>query len=335
MIQKLKSVFSKDNLLFKHTPDYCELIVTEKCFFKCQMCDMWKRKNEDTPSLEQWRGFLKSFRKTVSLPFKIHICGGETLTYKHLPELIKYATDQGFDVFITTNAFLLDKKMSDKLYRAGLRDIVISLDSYDAKIHDEIRGVKGSYKKVMEAITNLSQYPKQVSINIISIIMSLNLDSILPLVKWAKNNSNVNSINFNAITKPLCSDTGDDWYKTANYAHLWPSNLEKVDTVLNTLIEMKNKGVKIGSPIGQLRLFKKYFKHPELFVKQGKCHMGNTVSVNSEGFIFMCHYFGDIGNIKKVSFENVWMNNKSQDIRKKILQCEKNCKMLINCNYQE
>lgn len=319
----------------KNVPDYCELIVTEKCFFRCQMCNMWKRKHEDTPSLDEWKRFITGFRKTVELPFRLHICGGETLTYPPLPELIKFSKNLGFDIFITTNAFLLNKKLADKLYNAGLREVIISLDSFDEDLHDQIRGVKGSYKKVIEAINNLSHYPKKISINLISILMTLNFDSILPLVKWANNNPKINSINFNAITKPLCSNAGETWYENSDYAYLWPNDYEKVDSVLNNLIDMKENGFKIGNPVAQLKLFKRYFKHPKLFVKNGPCHMGGSVSVNSEGFVFMCHYYGDIGNVKNDDFYKIWISEKSKKIRQDILKCKKNCKMLVNCNFEE
>jgi len=49
----------------------------------------------------------------------------------------------------------------------------------------------------------------------------------------------------------------------------------------------------------------------------------------------MCHYFGSIGNIKNDEFNSMWRSKKSKKIRKKILECERNCKMLVNCNFQE
>ena len=147
--------------VYENAPDYCELIVTEKCFFKCQMCNMWKKQHEDNPSLKDWKRFITAFRKTVDLPFRLHICGGETLTYPHLSELIKYGKNMGFDVFITTNAYLLNEKMAEKLYDTGLREVVISLDSIDEDLHDRIRGVKGSHNKVMEAIDILSGFPQK------------------------------------------------------------------------------------------------------------------------------------------------------------------------------
>ena len=63
--------------------------------------------------------------------------------------------------------------------------------------------------------------------------------------------------------------------------------------------------------------------------------MGKTVSVNSEGFVFMCHYFGSIGNIKQDNFSKIWTSGKAKGIRKEILKCKKNCKMLVNCNFVE
>ena len=300
------------------SPNYCELIVTEKCFFRCKMCNMWKRTHENQPTLIQWKKFLDSFKKTIELPYKISICGGETLTYPHLSSLIKYAKNLGFDISITTNAFLLNKKLADKLYKAGLREYVISLDSLDETTHDSIRGKKGSYKKIMEAIEILSKY-RETSINLISVIMSLNVKELVKLIDWTNNNTNINSINFNAITEPLCSNSGEKWFKDSSYAYLWPES-SKTKESIEKIIKLKEKENKIGNSIAQLRTFIDYYNQPLKFVKDGKCHMGNSVSINSEGFIFLCHYFGAIGNIKKDQFEEIWRSKKSQIIRKKILK---------------
>ena len=53
------------------SPQFAVINVNEECFFRCQMCDMWKRKDEYTPSLQNWKRFVTRFRKTVKLPFKI------------------------------------------------------------------------------------------------------------------------------------------------------------------------------------------------------------------------------------------------------------------------
>jgi MoaA/NifB/PqqE/SkfB family radical SAM enzyme len=294
---------------------------------------MWKRKEENSPTIKQWKDFLKIFKKNVALPFRISICGGETLSYPYLAELIRYTKSQGFNVSITTNAFLLDKKMAERLYIAGLREYVISLDSYDEKTHDEIRGINGSYKKVIEAIDILSNFKEKISINLLCVIMSKNIESIIPLAEWANTNPKINSINFNAITEPLNSGAGEDWYKDSGYSYLWP-DYKKAEKIIDELIKMKKNGYKIGNPISQLELFKRYFKQPKLFVKDS-CHMSKSISVNSEGYIFMCHYFGAIGNIKNENFSKIWQNDDSNNIRKKIVECKKNCKMLINCNFQD
>lgn len=65
----------------------------------------------------------------------LHVMG-EPLTHPDLPEIVKYATDMGFKVAITTNGTLLGKRRED-LIGSGLYKINISLHSTEDSSNDE------------------------------------------------------------------------------------------------------------------------------------------------------------------------------------------------------
>ncbi|NTV23267.1 MAG: radical SAM protein [Nanoarchaeota archaeon] len=318
----LSSIFHKqDNV------SYGELVVTEKCFFRCKMCMLWKTEKEETPSLDEWKGYISSLSSHVKKPFRLGIVGGETLLYPHLAELVRFSSSKGFIPFITTNGYLLDMQKAKELKDAGLSEIIISLDSLDPNLHDEIRGKKGSFAKVMEAIDNA--HSAGLDVNLIAVVMSLNISGLPELVIWAQKNSKVRSISFNAVTEPLNSGAGQDWHAKGEYSYLWPADLAGMEK----LIAMKETYTKIGNSERQLVAFRNYFKEPEKFVIEGNCTMGSSVSVNSEGHMFMCHRKGSFGNIKHDRFKDAWRSGKAKDQRRWIIQCRQNCKMLVNCNY--
>ena len=79
------------------------------------------------------------------------------------------------------------------------------------------------------------------------------------------------------------------------------------------------------------------FKNPEKFVRLSKCHLGyNSITVNTGGDIFLCNSMPPIGNIQdRKRFKDIWFSKKADDVRDTIRKCEHNCKLMINCFYED
>ena len=77
----------------------------------------------------------------------VNITGGEPLLYPEILPLVRYIkTKTSLKVSISTNAHFLDKNLAEKLKKAGLDGINISLDSIYPSKHDSFRGRKGAFK---------------------------------------------------------------------------------------------------------------------------------------------------------------------------------------------
>ena len=70
---------------------------------------------------------------------------------------------------LLSNGFLLNKKIIDKLKKYRFYCIQISLDSYSSKLHDEFRGVSGSWEWAAKAayLIALSGIPLRISSTIL------------------------------------------------------------------------------------------------------------------------------------------------------------------------
>ncbi len=88
--------------------------------------------------------------------------GGEPLLRKDLPELIKCCSESAMGSIIETNALKLDLRMAQRLKEAGLNTASMSIDSTDPETHDRLRGVKGTFNKMMSAV----EYCKELGINV-------------------------------------------------------------------------------------------------------------------------------------------------------------------------
>jgi len=83
--------------------------------------------------------------------------GGEPLMRKDVCELIDHAKETGLRPLMGTNATLITEEVAEKLVKAGIRTLAISLDGAEAKSHDKFRGEEGSWEKTMHGIENARQ----------------------------------------------------------------------------------------------------------------------------------------------------------------------------------
>ncbi len=87
---------------------------------------------------------------------RLFLSGGEPTIHPDFIRFIKYGRTLGYDQIITiTNGrmFFYDE-FAEKSVRAGLSEIIFSLNSHDEKTHDALVGVKGAYEQVLGGVAN-------------------------------------------------------------------------------------------------------------------------------------------------------------------------------------
>lgn len=313
-------------------PDFCVIEVSHRCMFGCKMCNYWKTENSpDEVSVNDLRIFISSLKSFVGMPFEMNISGGEPLLKKGMLDLVEFIAMQGFRFSLVTNAYLIDRAMAKMIADSGLNFLAISLDSIDESIHDSLRGVKGSYRKVMQALEYFSSYRGRLqNITLQTIIAGPNIDTILDLVHWG-HDRNI-SFSFMAIVRPNMVPMDSEWHKREGLRFLWPQDFSKTKRIIDTLIDLKKTGHRIDNPIGQLERFKLYFEDPERFVKETPCSLGDgIIHVNPQGDVYLCCEMDSIGNIKKKDIAETWNSSKAKNIREKIRLCKRNCAGIVNC----
>ncbi len=325
-------------------PGFCCPGITDDCVLRCQMCDKWKKdKNtygKPKPSLEDWKRAASQLRELVDEGFEIDIGGGEALMVDWLWEFVRHCVHRGFKMTVASNGFLVDKEMAMKINDSGLFSLVISLDSLNEELHDSWRGVKGVYKKVMEAIENLYRYAPHVHVGLCSIIMEQTVDGILDLLNWVNEDKRLKSAYFMAPMQPNNTYWGRDgfdryWYQTEEFGFYWPKDTGKVLEVVDELILRRKRGELVGNTIPQLEAFKKYFQYPDRFVKRGPCNLDRALHISSIGDVFLCYNWDRLGNIRNGDdIRELWVSPKAMEVREKIYTCQDNCHFLLNCFFE-
>ncbi len=319
-------------------PLFCDLGLNEKCNMKCRMCYIWKYGRTRELEIEECKRFIFQLKEFVNLPFEINLGGGEPLLRKDIFELINICFENGFRPAISTNASLIDKDMAKRIGDSGLVRLSISLASLDEDTHDFLRGVKGSYRQVMNAIEYLGIFYSEGEINIHTIIEDKSLDDVLAIAQWVHRHHYLKQVYFQAISFPFFAPSQDSyqWYKTKKYEYLWPQHIKKSMDVIDELIVYKKSGGPIVNPVAQLQSFKAYFANPDGFARDHPCNFGDhMITVDVLGNIYLCCDMKPLGNIGVHHIQERWFSSDADRLRNEMYKCQKTCNNILNCYFVE
>ncbi|MCX7927423.1 MAG: radical SAM protein [Candidatus Omnitrophica bacterium] len=112
------------------------------------------------------------------------LTGGEVFLREDFWQIYLYALRKGFLIDLFTNATLLDEEKVKRLSDYPPLSLEISLYAAKEQIHDNITGVCGSFKRLMNAITALKKY--NVPFSLKSILMKENIAELTAMRKLAK-----------------------------------------------------------------------------------------------------------------------------------------------------
>lgn len=312
-------------------PLHASIVATYACNLRCGMCNLWKRellyKKEGKKELttNEMKKIISDFASIGTSG--IGFTGGEPVLRKDMLYLIKYTKNKGLVTHMSTNGFLMNETMVKKILDSGLDAIGFSLDGCNPQTHDKIRGVKGSFDKVISGINNFINLREKENKNIVVIVVCVisrkNIDEILDLVVLLE------KIGVDRISFIPFHDIGilTKGHETMKEFKIRKNELAKIDSIIDKLIEIKKKKGIIESSERYLRLFKRFFRNRNLPIP---CYAGYaTFAVDGYGDMYTCFPMMEMGiakaaeNVRNVSLKKYWYSKQLKLERKKIHSCRK------------
>ena len=331
-VRKLKNLIKLGELyiLSKHREQEFERHILKDLFWECTLscnasckhCGSSAEKRKYTEELitnEAKLMFSQIATDMDASKILINVTGGEPLVRHDLCEVMEYASRLGFHWGMTTNGILLNDENTEKLKKANIETISISLDGI-GDTHDIFRGVAGSYNTIIDNIKKLQEA---------NFLKNLQITTVF-------NKSNINEIE---LLYDTLSNLGIKSWRIGSIDPIGRAE-ENSDLMLN------------GTEIKKLFMFIK--KH-----KRGKMHityacqgfLGLAYEKDVRDFYFNCRtginvasilYNGDMfvcpnvlrrpefiqGNIRTDNFTEIW-NNKYKIFRDKERTSCDNCQ---NCD---
>lgn len=151
LLMRVMNGFFRTLVLRQDTLRSVELALTYACQAQCHKCYSAKLlKNGRKPlSLEEIR---KIWEQCLALgAIHVNLTGGEPTLRPDLMEIIKACTPDRAMVSVVSNCMKIDEGTVAAMAQAGLNTLQASLDSSVPEVHDRLRGVPGTFDKVIQA----------------------------------------------------------------------------------------------------------------------------------------------------------------------------------------
>lgn len=260
----------------------------------------------------------------------LFISGGEPFLRDDIAEICKifYSQNNIRNIHLPTNGFY-----TEKIYN-GIYNILrkcptvkltvgLSLDGLE-KTHDKIKGAPGSFRKVIQTVHRIAPLKKEFNnfnLYIITVVNKINLDEIIELSEFIKNNlpvdrhgpSPMRGIPYDkALLPPTYKEWDDLSKKLIKYYRFW---------------SMKESNSKIKVFLATSRISYLYGLYTYA-LKNNRlpfaCQAGKAIAVlEPNGDVRLCELTQPVANVKSCDYniKKVLFSEKAKNMRKQIKDC--------------
>jgi MoaA/NifB/PqqE/SkfB family radical SAM enzyme len=342
---------------FSFAPKSICLILTESCNLKCLMCDIGQKherkqengfspltdaiaRGEELMNLNDWKALLDDIAAMNGHPLVL-LTGTEPFLYPQILDLLDYGLSLNLNFHITTNGTLLSR-FADRLVELSTKPdslrITLSIDGI-GEVHDTIRGVKGTFNRVLEGLKALDdkkvrlkkRWP-EVTINYT--ISNHNYMHVRDFIAWFNQyDFHLQGITFSHL---WFKDTSIVKKHNKYFGAQLPIQQENIAAVDVAEIDMVNVHEQIHAIQKEKKRFRFYIaENPPLTDEEAKLYYAKptepvfynkclapwrNVAINPRGEVIispLC-FAGSLGNIKTDSFSRLWNGIAFRQLRRQL-----------------
>ena len=307
----------RKNIEFKTIPEklrYLFFKTTNYCNSDCEYCSHAINRVPKEPKFNiPHEVIIRTIEEAAEMGVDaISISGGEPLIRNDIIEIIVKTVECGIVPVLLTNGLLLDEKW-DSLGKAGLRYIIISMDSIDKDIYEKQRGADFNRAVAgIEAALKMRTKFKNVEIHVSVVLTKDNQEDFLKLLEY------MNARRIKVQINPYHKREDD----LEDYSIV---DCEKIKSLTERLIQMKKEGYLIANSIGFLKHLPDFFCSNKVMPDSFECIVGYTsLVIDTYMNVKPCwsSMYEPIGNLQDNSLHEIWNSKKMQNYREKMLRSE-------------
>lgn len=318
------------NSFFKKGLESVNFFTTYRCNSRCTNCFIWK--GDDSPDKEPLsdeeiqRLFYDD--PTLSRCQEIGFAGGEPTISPFFWRALDLVPDNRH-ITITTNALSSAKLIRTLNERPDRENFVIqvSMDGI-GHVHDETRGIKGSYDKAIYLLERLRDLgvPRLISFT----INPLNFHQLLSVYEIAE----ALGAKFSA-RMAYCGGAYENKQDGLNYS-LGKGELSSVDYSIKKIIdsEIKKKDHSQAQVVFLSKIID-YCKGEQNDIACGALHTGTVIDLYGDVFPNCPVIMKTLGNLRENTFDDIWHGEKAEKIREHVRRfacggCWNDCQVITN-----
>lgn len=145
------------------------IITGYRCNNRCIFCmEANKRSIPDTPFSKLKEQMLDAKQKGAEY---LEMIGGEVTIRPDAIEIVKFAKNLGFKtIMMSSNGRMYSyKKFAREIFKAGLNSLVFSIHGHNAKLHDSLTQVPGSFDQLRKGVKNVKEVIKELKLKNVSL----------------------------------------------------------------------------------------------------------------------------------------------------------------------
>ncbi len=291
--------------------------ITYRCNYRCKTCNIWQRKPENELSLEEIRTF---FRRSNRFSW-IHLTGGEIFLRPDVLEITQVMMEECPNLLMLnfpTNGFLTDRIVSTVKNIAAMKPpklfITISMDG-DEALNDEIRGVKGGWRRQIDTFKQLHEIPG------VDVALGMTLSTY---------NADKFDETFEAAKRECEWMTYDDFHVNIFHTSYYYGNedlrlsQQENEALIREVKKYKALRRKTLHPVSFLE--HRYLKYVEPYIRSGKtpirCHaLRSSCFLDPMGTVYPCGmYDRQLGNLREHEYDiaQIWQSEESRKVQQEI-----------------
>ena len=288
------------------------LYLTDHCNLRCSHCWISPKFSEQKQNGLPLDCLKKAISEARSLGLQdVKLTGGEPFLYRHIGGLLAFLAEEQIDVLIETNGTLINRDMVERLKSCNLDQLSVSLDAATEEVHDQIRGVKGSFRRTLEGLELLSKH--DLNFQIIMVLQSRNRQEIPGVIKLSEK-LGAGSLKINPL---IPCGRGKEIFEHKHNLKL--EELLKLYHMVQKKWPLK-EGLSIIFDLPVAFLSIEEIKHKGI----NHCQIMNILGILGNGDISICGIGQTVhdlrmGNLSRDSISEIWQNSSIlKDLRKSL-----------------
>jgi len=289
LLEKIGREFSGYNVLesakrlVDRKPLQCSLYVTDRCNLDCSYCTEYDN-SRPHPSLANLKIWIRKIRDLGTM--RIALVGGEPLVHPDIVELVRYCRQLGFGTSLTTNGFLLTRKLLAELEEAGLQVMQISVDRMTPSAI-----TKKSFKTILPKLEYFKD--SKISLHITGVICADTL-------------SESQAVLDTGLSRGIPTEVRLVHADPANKFRVQRGDIKELERFVDSMIEQKRRGEKIHTNEAILQYQKCLLRREPI---EWTCAAGYKLFfVSAQGKFWICSMVHTDKNIMEVTLDDLYAN---------------------------